>query len=339
MIRKSTAALAATLVLANGTGFGGALAMGEERKSPNPLSQDEAAIAEGKTLYRARCALCHGVRANGRGRGLPNSADLRKFKRGYSSFVDTVKNGRKTMPPWGGMGALTESEINQIGAYLETLAVRGANWKDDKQSSLWRGLLRVLIADAAAAQDGYRQHLDNINVEWPNAPGGAGLLAILEQEADIARQHAGLAIEDTENLDNIQLHTRHVRHAVDPAKESSGQGPGKGFGVCPAARALVEHMTLARDAADAPQSVKTHAEHVLASAGNIVTWCGKVLDKAAQILGGASPVASAFFAEETVEHMRWITEGRDANEDGEVSWDAGEGGLAQVKQSLALIEQ
>ena len=105
-------------------------AVGQEKKSPNPLSGVEEAILEGRTIYRANCSYCHGLRANGKGRGLPNSADLRKFKRGYTAFFSTVVNGWKTMPPWGSQGPLEYDEINKIGAYLETLAIKGANWKD-----------------------------------------------------------------------------------------------------------------------------------------------------------------------------------------------------------------
>ena len=105
-------------------------AVGQEKKSPNPLSGDEAAISEGRTIYRANCAYCHGLRANGKGRGLPNSADLRKFKRGYTAYFSTVVNGWKTMPPWGSQGPLEYDQINKIGAYLETIAIKGADWRD-----------------------------------------------------------------------------------------------------------------------------------------------------------------------------------------------------------------
>jgi len=110
-------------------------AVGEESesKSPNPLSGNAEAIAEGKTEYRANCAYCHGLRANGKGRGLPNSADLRKFKRGYTAYFATVVNGYKTMPPWGSMGPLDFDQINKIGAYLESVAIRGANWQDPEE--------------------------------------------------------------------------------------------------------------------------------------------------------------------------------------------------------------
>jgi len=106
------------------------LAVGQEKKSPNPLSGNEEAISEGRTIYRANCSYCHGLRANGKGRGLPNSADLRKFKRGYTAFYSTVVNGWKTMPPWGSQGPLEYDQINKIGAYLETIAIEGADWRD-----------------------------------------------------------------------------------------------------------------------------------------------------------------------------------------------------------------
>ena len=98
--------------------------------SSNPLSGDDQAIQEGKTLYRAVCVVCHGMRANGRGRGIAGASNLRKFKRGYTLYVDIVKKGKKKMPPYGGGRVLSDSEIDQIGAYLETLAVRGAVWLD-----------------------------------------------------------------------------------------------------------------------------------------------------------------------------------------------------------------
>ena len=98
--------------------------------SSNPLSGDDHAIQEGKTLYRAVCVVCHGMRANGRGRGIAGASNLQKFKRGYSLYVEIVKKGKKKMPPYGGGRVLSDAEIDQIGAYLETLAARGAVWLD-----------------------------------------------------------------------------------------------------------------------------------------------------------------------------------------------------------------
>ena len=113
--------------------FGMALAQADDIPDVNPLSGNEKAIAAGKSWFRGVCALCHGGRADGAGeRG--NGADLRKFDKGFKLYVETVKNGRQIpgrnqfMPAWNGV--LDDKTIYEIGAYLETLAIDGANWKE-----------------------------------------------------------------------------------------------------------------------------------------------------------------------------------------------------------------
>jgi mono/diheme cytochrome c family protein len=99
----------------------------------NPLSGDPKAIKSGQSWYRGVCALCHGGRADGQGeRG--TGADLRKFNLGFKGYVEVVKKGRQVqgriqgMPGWAGV--LDDKTIYEIGAYLETLAMEGANWKE-----------------------------------------------------------------------------------------------------------------------------------------------------------------------------------------------------------------
>src|SRR2546428_4409011 len=128
-------AMAVAVVMAvNGGGSGGGSVAQAEPEVPatNPLSGDAKAIAEGRSWFRAVCGNCHGPSADGMGdRGA--GADLRVFNKGFRKFVETVKNGRDVpnrmakMPPWGGV--LSDQQIYQIGAYLETLATEGANWK------------------------------------------------------------------------------------------------------------------------------------------------------------------------------------------------------------------
>lgn len=347
-------AVVATAVWAGGINL--ATAAGEEGPaSSNPLSGNKEAEGAGQTTYRANCALCHGMRADGRGRGLPNSADLRKFKRGYTKFVQAVKEGYKRMPAWGGMGALTDQQIAEIGAYLETLARRNANWVDPEDRSeavpaggIMRAVLRmpgptalergIILATTTTEPKEYQVHLGHLLTSWSDTPGEVGLVTVLEQEATIAGEHAGYAVLDLEDLANIQLHTRHVRHAVDPTAEQSGEGPGMSYGIVKAAAGVIQHMEFARDASDASASARLHAEHVITAARNIQFWAGKTLDKAGQVIGGASPVASAFYAEEIVERIDWILNGRDANGDGTITWEDGEGGLAQIKEHLSYIE-
>jgi len=97
--------------------------------SSNPLSGDPEAIELGKRLYFTWCVQCHGPKANGESRFGKYAGNLTIFWRGYKEFVVIVKNGRtgKQMPPW--KNVLDDDNIAKIGAYLETQALEGANWK------------------------------------------------------------------------------------------------------------------------------------------------------------------------------------------------------------------
>jgi mono/diheme cytochrome c family protein len=97
--------------------------------STNPSSGKLEAIDEGRKLYGMWCSQCHGPKADGVSRFGKYAGDLRVFWRGYREFVTIVKDGRtgKQMPPW--KEVLDDTKIAHIGAYLETLAQDGANWK------------------------------------------------------------------------------------------------------------------------------------------------------------------------------------------------------------------
>lgn len=115
---------------------GGASA--EDAPDVNPFSGDAAAIRSGKSDYRAICSVCHGGKADGAGERASSAktpADLRKFNKGFKKYVEITKNGVQTpgreikdMPAWGGV--LDEATLFKIAAYLETLAMEGANWKE-----------------------------------------------------------------------------------------------------------------------------------------------------------------------------------------------------------------
>src|SRR4029078_9119537 len=125
--KKSRTAVAVAITL---LGIGAASA--QDLLSTNPLSGDESAIKSGKGWLRNTCTPCHGGRADGMG-DMGTGADLRKLKIGFRGFYQTVKNGRQ------GQGQaqfilsfsfLADKTIFEIGAYLETLAIEGANWKE-----------------------------------------------------------------------------------------------------------------------------------------------------------------------------------------------------------------
>ena len=97
--------------------------------SSNPYSGDPDAVLEGNKLYFKWCAPCHGEHADGVSRFGAYAGNLTKFWRGYAEFIAIAIKGRtdKMMPPWGGI--LDGIQLSKIGAYLETRAVKGANWK------------------------------------------------------------------------------------------------------------------------------------------------------------------------------------------------------------------
>lgn len=116
--------------MAIGWGAAAAALAADPLPSSNPLSGDAGAIQEGHKIYGTWCAQCHGPNADGVSRFGKYAADLRRFNQGYSEFADVVIMGRteRRMPPWGGV--LDDEQIAQVGAFLETLAIEGANWED-----------------------------------------------------------------------------------------------------------------------------------------------------------------------------------------------------------------
>ena len=98
-------------------------------ESANPFSGDPEAIKAGAKLYFKFCVSCHGVKADGVSRFGAYAGNLTKFWRGFGEFIAIVTAGRvkKGMPPWGEY--LTGRQIINIAAFLETVAVKGANWK------------------------------------------------------------------------------------------------------------------------------------------------------------------------------------------------------------------
>jgi hypothetical protein len=173
--------------------------------------------------------------------------------------------------------------------------------------------------------------MDGIN----GTPGGVGLLSILSEEAEIAARHAGLALSDPSQLDAMQTHVRHVRHAIDPTTEA--KGPGKGYGVVKAAESVETHIHLAMKSKGTTENIEKHGKHVSTSARNVVNWSKMILAESEKVLAATSPKDAETAAQRIEELTRFILEGTDANKDGRVSWDAGEGGIAQMKQHMELL--
>ena len=70
-------------------------------------------IKEGATIYSQNCSPCHGPRMAD-----PQGAfDLRTFPPDQKSrFLNSVTNGKNSMPPWGGL--FNPDQIESLWAYV-----------------------------------------------------------------------------------------------------------------------------------------------------------------------------------------------------------------------------
>ena len=71
------------------------------------------AVKQGAAIYSQNCAPCHGPRMAD-----PQGAfDLRTFPPDQKSrFLNSVTNGKSSMPPWGGL--FNAAEIESLWAYV-----------------------------------------------------------------------------------------------------------------------------------------------------------------------------------------------------------------------------
>jgi mono/diheme cytochrome c family protein len=80
----------------------------EQEETPGP-----EAIKRGAGLYAQHCSPCHGPRMAD-----PEGAfDLRKFPADqHGRFINSVTNGKNSMPPWGGL--LKPDDVESLWAYV-----------------------------------------------------------------------------------------------------------------------------------------------------------------------------------------------------------------------------
>lgn len=190
---------------------------------------------------------------------------------------------------------------------------------------------------AAHAADEAHAHMGHVVDAWQDTPEQMGLLPTAQAEAEIAAQHAGFAVSEPDDLDSIKTHVGHVMHAVDPSVEP--EGPGLGYGVIKAADGTAQHVGFAAKSEGASDNVKLHAEHVATSAGNVVDWGGQAIELGEQVQAADSADAAYPLAQDIEGLTRAMLDGMDADGDGEITWQEGEGGLAQAAQHMQFMKE
>jgi len=199
--------------------------------------------------------------------------------------------------------------------------------------ALFTGL--AVVAGAAMAGNMSLMHVQHVNKSWTDTPGQKGLMETAIGEAEIAATHAGFAANKPDDLAWMKMHNKHVINAIDPGKEP--KGPGMGYGVMKAGKGVIKHINLAAGSKDASDYLKMHAVHVATSAENAVKRSEQVLQLSENLQKTNSPKEAAKLSKEIVVLTQAILNGTDANGDGKITWQAGEGGLLESRKHLGFI--
>ncbi|MDE2796769.1 MAG: hypothetical protein OXL34_18285 [Gemmatimonadota bacterium] len=192
------------------------------------------------------------------------------------------------------------------------------------------------MTETASAQSAAHRHIGHVADMFNGTPDNVGLLAAARAEAEVAGQHAALA-DGSGDLAGIQRHTTHVLHAIDPS--TAERGPGKGYGLIRAASGCAQHIGMAGESDDASAAVKNHSTHVKTSCQNVVTWAEAIQEKAAAIASATDLASAKEMAQEIGRLTKAILAGMDADGNGRVTWQEGEGGLDQAATHLRLMKE
>ena len=109
------------------------------------------------------------------------------------------------------------------------------------------------------------------------------------------------------------------------------------FGVKRAAAGAMLHAQNAAKSEGASKGVLTHTEHVSASLENVGHWTDEAVATAQKIRAATSAAEAAPLIAQLLTQLNTIANGVDANKDGTIGWQIGEGGLAQAQQHMGLM--
>ncbi|HET9949265.1 MAG TPA: hypothetical protein VFQ22_10115 [Longimicrobiales bacterium] len=194
------------------------------------------------------------------------------------------------------------------------------------------------LAPGLSAQSAEVQvHIRHVTEAFMGTPGGLGLLPTAMAEADIALRHLGFAAADSTSVSVIRMHVAHALHALDPA--AAPGGPGLGYGIRRAAEEAALHVQMAADAEGATGNVIFHAEHVATAALNVARQVDAVVALGKRVESAPSPAAALPLLAELTARTEALLGGRDADGDGLVGWQRGEGGLRQATWHMNLMRR
>jgi hypothetical protein len=187
----------------------------------------------------------------------------------------------------------------------------------------------------APAANAAHNHIGHVMKSWKDTPNTQGFLPVAAADAKVAQAHAGYMQKAPDNLQSIQTHAGHVLNALDPSVEP--KGPGSGYGVKKAAAGALQHIQLAAKSEGASKGVQTHATHVSTALTNVTQWTDAAIATAQKIRAAKTAAEAKPLVDELIAQTNNIVGGLDANKDGTVGWQQGEGGLAQAETHMSLM--
>jgi hypothetical protein len=214
----------------------------------------------------------------------------------------------------------------------------------------------VLSIEAIAARQAPANpahvHIGHVMTSWKDTPDMKGFLPAAIADAQIAIEQMERA--DLEGrINDFLLYGGYVLHALDPGADTQEliktayarlpttylkvEIPGSGYGVKRAVAGALQHVQLAATSDGASDIVKTHAVHVTASLENVAQWTDQAIAIARKLLAAKDVATGQPFVDELVALTAQIAAGIDANNDGQVGWQAGEGGLRQAQTHMRLM--
>ena len=178
-------------------------------------------------------------------------------------------------------------------------------------------------------------HVGHVVKSFPGTPGNAGLLPVGIAEARVALQHAQLAARQPTNLEYMKTHAAHVLNALDPSL--APQGPGQGYGVKKAATNVATHIELAAATAGSSPNVQVHAKHIATCARNTVVRADQMIALAQKVAAATTAAEAAALVSQMAALADALLNGQDANGDGRITTDPGEGGLLAADEHAKLM--
>jgi hypothetical protein len=178
-------------------------------------------------------------------------------------------------------------------------------------------------------------HVANAFDDTPNL--GWGLLPTAIAEARVAQQHATLATRMPDNLEYMKTHSGHVLHALDPASIPGLMAPGLGYGVKKAANGVITHIELAGAAPGAPQQIELHSKHIAIAGRNTLVRVDQIIALAQKVRAATTAAEAASLVSQMAALADQLMAGTDANSDGRITWEMGEGGLQHADDHIRMM--